>query len=83
MIKSTFLKEQLFNKASLSKECYFCRYWYFLDKGFNFQPNDGNSCHDALMMPVNLNDIAILNNNGADYRCIINGFSKSDTVDLL
>ena len=24
------------NKKSASKECDICRYWYFLDKGFNF-----------------------------------------------
>ena len=27
------------NKASASKECDICRYWYFLNKGFKFQPN--------------------------------------------
>ena len=35
------------------------------------------------MMSINLNDIAILNIRGVDYRCIINRIRKSDTVDLL
>ena len=26
------------NKISVSKECNICHYWYFLDKGFKFQP---------------------------------------------
>ena len=26
------------NKTSASKECDVCRYWYFVDKGFKFQP---------------------------------------------
>ena len=26
------------NKASATKECDICHYWYFLDKIFNFQP---------------------------------------------
>ena len=34
-------------------------------------------------MSINLNDIAILRLNGADYRCIIEGISKSDAVNLL
>ena len=34
------------------------------------------------MMSVNLNDIAILNIHGADYRCIICGISKSEVVYL-
>ena len=27
------------NKTSSSKECLICHYWYFLDKGFKFQPD--------------------------------------------
>ena len=30
-----------------------------------------------------IKEIAILNINGADYRCIIGGISKSEAVDLL
>ena len=26
------------NKTSKSKECDICHYWYFLNKGFKFQP---------------------------------------------
>ena len=35
------------------------------------------------MMSINLSDIAILNIKGADYRCIINGFSKSEALNLM
>ena len=42
-----------------------------------------NRCHDLLMMPMNLSDIAILNNKGADYRCIIGGISKSEPINLM
>ena len=42
-----------------------------------------NGCHNVLMMPMNLGDIAYLNINSADYRCIINGISKSQAVNLL
>ena len=34
-------------------------------------------------MPINLNDIAISNINGSDYGSIINGISKSNTLNLL
>ena len=56
------------NKTSASKECDICHYWYFLNKGFKFQPNVCNICHDLLMMYMNLSDIAILNIKGSDYR---------------
>ena len=49
----------------------------FLDKAFKFQLDVCDGCHDALMMSININNIAILNIHGADYRCIISGFRKS------
>ena len=55
------------NKISKSKECDICHYWYFLNKGFQLQPNVCNRCHDLLMMSINLSDIAILNIRSADY----------------
>ena len=55
------------NKTSASREWDICRYWYFLNYSFKFQPNVCNRYHDLLMMSVNLSDIVILNNRGADY----------------
>ena len=66
-----------------SKECDICRYWYFLNKGFNFQPNVCNRCHDLLMMPMNLSSIAVLNIKGSDYRCIISGIGKNEAIHLM
>ena len=47
------------NKASASKECDICYYWYFLNYSFTFQPNVCNRCHDLLIMSVKISDIAI------------------------
>ena len=49
------------NKTSESKERDVCHYLYFLNKGFRFQPNFCNGCHDLWMMSMNFSDIAILN----------------------
>ena len=35
------------------------------------------------MMYMNLGNIAILNINGADYRCIANGISKNKAINLV
>ena len=83
MTELAFPKELLFTKTSESKECDICHYWYFLDKGFKFQPDVCNGCHDVLMMSLNVSNIPILNIHGADYRCIISGISKSEAVNLL
>ena len=71
------------NKISASKESIVSYYWCFLKKGFKFQPDVCNGCNDVLIISMNISDIAILNIQGADCRCIINGISKSEPVNLL
>ena len=65
------------NKTSASKECDICHYWYFLNYSFKFQPNVCNSCHDLLMISMNLSVIAILYIKGSDYYFIISLISKN------
>ena len=36
------------NKTSASKECMLCRYWYFKDVGFKFDPHVWNEDKDVL-----------------------------------
>ena len=69
-------------KSNNSKECIVCHYWYF-NQGFKFQTSACNSCHDLLMLCLNIKNIAIIIVKGADYCCIIHDISKSDAVDLL
>ena len=71
------------SRTSKSKKCDIFRYWYFLNKGFKFQPNVCNRCHDLLMISMNLSDIAILNIKSADYCCIVGGISKSEAINLM
>ena len=71
------------NKTSTSKECDIFRYWYFLNFGFKPQSNVCNRCHDLLMMFMNLSNIAILNIEVSDYRCIISLISKNEAINLL
>ena len=69
--------------TSESKEWNIFLYWYFLIKGFTFKPNVCNGYHDALMISMNLNDIAILSVQVIDYCRIINGISKCEAMGLL
>ena len=66
------------NKISVSKEWNIFHYWYFLDKGFKFQPYVCNVCHDLLVISINL-----MNINGVDYRCIIISMGKGEALNLL
>ena len=71
------------NKTSKSEECHIFHYWCFQNKGFKFQTNVFNRCHDLLMMSMSLSNAAILNIKGADYRGITSGINKSGTINLM
>ena len=80
MIELTFLKELLIKQVH-QKSVIFVTIG--ISYSFTFQPNAFNRCHDLLMMPINLSNIAILNIKGSDYRCIISLVSKNVAVNLL
>ena len=61
------------NKTSSSKGFDICYYWWFLDKGFNFQPYLSNECHGLLLCCY----------YSVGYCFNINQISKSDVVNLL
>ena len=71
------------NKTSALKECEIYHYWYFLNKGFNFQPNVCNRCHDLLMISMNLSNIYNLNIKNADYHCNISRVTKNEAINLM
>ena len=66
MIELTFLKELMLTKQVHQNSVSICQHWYFLSKGFKFQPIVCNRCHDLLMMSINHRDIAILNIKSTD-----------------
>ena len=76
MIELTFLKELMLIRQAITDICH-C--WYFLDKGFKFQPHVYNCGPDVLMMSMNLSNIVILNIHGVDYAII----SKNEAINLL
>ena len=71
------------NKTSESKECDIYHYCYFLDKGFKFQPDGCNRCHNLLMMLMNLSDIAILKINSGDYCYINSRIRKCEAINVM
>ena len=71
------------NKASASKGCELCHYWFFKDIGFKFHKHVCNKCHDVIMIGYSLKDIAILNAKGNTFRCILMGISKNEGLKRL
>ena len=87
MLELTFLKELLLikqaNQSTVMLDTVGIQFQLNTKFGIKFQTYACNSCHDLLMMFINFDDIAILNINGVDYCCNINGISKSEAVNLL
>ena len=71
------------NKSNKAKECMICHYWYFLDIGYKYEPHICNKCHDILMIAHELENIAILNVKGIDYRRVLWNITKNDAIKIL
>ena len=71
------------NKASASKECELCHYWFFKDVGFKFEKHVCNGCHYLLTMAYSLKNIAILSTKGATFRCALMRISKNEGLQIL
>ena len=48
------------DKTDALKECGICQYYYFLDKGFKYEPYLCNGCHDLTQKVVNFNNVAMI-----------------------
>ena len=54
-------------KNAVGKNCDVCKFWFFLDKNFNYEDYACNGCHNLLMMAFSLDNIAILRVGDAYY----------------
>ena len=68
------------NKASASKECELCHYWFFKDVGFKFEEHVCIRCRDLLTMAYSLKNIAILSGKGATFRCLLMSIRKNEAL---
>ena len=71
------------NKASASKTCDICHYWYFLNKNFTYEPYLCNGCHDLMQKAMNFNNVAIVSINGNDYRIHFWYMSKDEAISIM
>ena len=67
---------------NVSKERDICHYWYFLDKGFKYEPYFCNGCHDLMQKAMNSNYVAIVSVKGSDNRIHFWYMSKDDAIDI-
>ena len=67
----------------VSRECWLCGYYYFLDKNFNYEKHLCNGCHDMSMKANSMHNLAIAYNNGSAYRINFVFMSKNDALNLI
>ena len=66
-----------------SKESNLCKFYYFLDKNFNYEPCLCDGCYDMSKKAINIKNLAIINHNGNHYRVNFAFMSKKDAYDLI
>ena len=72
------------NKNKLvSKECWICGCWYFINKNFNYQKHLCNGYHDMSLEANSMHNLAIGYNNGNAYRLIFTFMSINDALNLI
>ena len=70
-------------KTSASKEFEICHYWYFLNKGFKYEPYLCNGCHDLVQKAMNSIDVAVVSIKGNGYRIHFWYMSKVDAINIM
>ena len=71
------------NKTNASKERKICRYWYFKDIGFKYEPYLCNGCHGLMQKAISFNDVATVYVNGSAYRIHFWYIRKDDAISIM
>ena len=66
-----------------SRECSLCKFYYFLDKNFNYGPYLCIGCYDISLKAINMKNLTIINHNGNHYRVNFAFMSKTDAFNLI
>ena len=66
-----------------SRKCNLCKFYYFLDKNFNYRPYFCNGCYDMSLKALSIKNLAIINHNGNHYRVNFAFISKKDVYNLI
>ena len=66
-----------------SIECSLCKFYYVLDKNFNYGPYVCYGCYDMSLKAVSMKNLAIINHNGNHCRVNFAFISKKDAYNLI
>ena len=66
-----------------SRECSLCKFYYFLEKIFKYEPYLSDGCYNMSMKAVSIQNLTIINHNGNYYRVIFALMTKKDAYNLI
>ena len=66
-----------------SRACSLCKFYYFLNKNFNYQMYLCDRCHDMSMKANSMQNLAIFYHKGNAYRVYFVFMSKNDAFNLI
>ena len=68
---------------NISRKCSICKFYYFLDKNFNYGPYLCDGCYDVSLKVTSIQNLAIVYHGGNAYRVIFVFISKKDAFNLI
>ena len=71
------------NKTSNSRECSLCKFYYFLNKKFNYQMYLCDRCHDMSMKANSMQNLDIIYQGRNAYRINCVFMIKNDAFNLI
>ena len=66
-----------------SRKCDLCKFYYFLNKNFNYQMYICDGCHDISIKAISMQNIAIIYHGGNAYRVNFMFMSRNDAFNLI
>ena len=66
-----------------SRKCNLCKFYYFLDKNFNYGPYLCDGCYDISLKAINMKNLAIVYRGDQAYHINFKSMSKNDTFNLI
>ena len=66
-----------------SRKCSLCKFYYFLNKNFNYQTHLCDGCHDMSIKTISMHNLSIIYHGGNAYRINFMFMSKNDAFNLI
>ena len=66
-----------------STKCSLCKFYYFLNKNFNYQTYLCDGCHDISIKATNMQNLAIIYHEENPYRVSFVFMSKNDAFNFI